>query len=740
MPEWSASGTLQQALLRKFVAVDSQEDGSYHGTSRETMISRGWCVHHVNYLEAMLRPVAFQYVSGLERTSLRQEDHSACVKQPWCIAFNVNLKSYTAKHVTDLCSCEEMGIDENELVQIISQRMGVPLISIKDTADGGLALHLEERGRNSKYVAVSHVWADGLGNPNRNGLPKCQLKRLKDILKVLAGKLEENRAEPLFWIDTLCIPVDVARGQLRMKSINRMDSIYAEAEAVLALDAELMATDSRSIENCLARVVTSAWMGRSWTCQEAILAKRIFFQFARELQSVYLIAPNFKHKERRSPFYPRRLVWTSASEDCRRALIKGFLGMTDQNFRWKWVFEATDWVVSQTGCPPTIDDARQSCYTGIGQFWEDRSAHRVLEAWRLHPQSSVQQAFEHFLLHGFFEVKQSWSSMDDRFVIAWNALAGRSSTNEDDKVIILATLMGIDRRDLLLDSIPDTRLRKLIFSLYKIPLALLFVKGKKLYSGSQSPLRWVPVTIGNETIGSYPTLRVQGRYMSCEYGPEERNADRIMVLIVDSVISKSFSEIQLAVAGDMSIRLSTHVQIDDSIRIDSFYYTCFIIELSQGNKRKRGAMLYGTTMTRKEKLYLFYHCPVQVEEIRQPFVHTQDDQAHPTRVMTEDAELCILCDPLPTQQSLTKVPDHSMWIRFERSINVWELADLSFHLSCISCFGIYLLGYHDRFDSRPKLSLIVLSGPLIVLTGLGSSYLFQWWRVLRNNGNSYERE
>ena len=32
------------------------------------------------------------------------------------------------------------------------------------------------------YIAISHVWSDGLGNPNENSLPLCQPEFLYDLL------------------------------------------------------------------------------------------------------------------------------------------------------------------------------------------------------------------------------------------------------------------------------------------------------------------------------------------------------------------------------------------------------------------------------------------------------------------------------------------------------------------------------------------------------------------------------
>ena len=54
------------------------------------------------------------------------------------------------------------------------------------------------------YVALSHIWADGLGNPFKNSLPLCQLNRLQNAVKNLQNHSEPNIRGCSFWVDTLC--------------------------------------------------------------------------------------------------------------------------------------------------------------------------------------------------------------------------------------------------------------------------------------------------------------------------------------------------------------------------------------------------------------------------------------------------------------------------------------------------------------------------------------------------------
>jgi hypothetical protein len=86
---------------------------------------------------------------------------------------------------------------------------------------GGLQdmrVKLVESTRNSKYVAISHVWADGLGNPYTNSLHRCKLLALRELVAEVAkeSNLEQdsgNTEVPLIWLDTLCCPAKDGDGK-----------------------------------------------------------------------------------------------------------------------------------------------------------------------------------------------------------------------------------------------------------------------------------------------------------------------------------------------------------------------------------------------------------------------------------------------------------------------------------------------------------------------------------------------
>lgn len=109
-------------------------------------------------------------------------------------------------------------------------------------------------------MAISHVWADGLGNKQANALPKCQLRSLQTIIEGLPLNFR-HRYNPLdvalaqrrtryLWLDTFCIPVrpgsqTLQVDRVRQMAINSMSLIYANAAPTLVLDAELRRLDQR---------------------------------------------------------------------------------------------------------------------------------------------------------------------------------------------------------------------------------------------------------------------------------------------------------------------------------------------------------------------------------------------------------------------------------------------------------------------------------------------------------------
>ena len=88
-----------------------------------------------------------------------------------------------------------------------------------------------------------------------NGLYQCQLEWLATLVSRVPRDFRQNifrweepqnpnlPKEQLFWLDTLCVPMDEEHIDVRQQAIDQMDLVYAGASKVLVLDSELRQID-----------------------------------------------------------------------------------------------------------------------------------------------------------------------------------------------------------------------------------------------------------------------------------------------------------------------------------------------------------------------------------------------------------------------------------------------------------------------------------------------------------------
>lgn len=197
------------------------------------------------------------------------------------MANNIDESAYVQRHCCNGEYCIPLAPHVSRLSAVL-RRGDIPIFSFEYRANQGLFLDVVKYEPTPEYIAISHVWSDGRGNPTANTLPMCELDRIMnwvfDLQKLLRGEPSHSTSTPaharmLVWMDTLCVPVAEELKDLRKTAIQRMRSVYMNAKAVLVLDAEYMTASSLkdSDEEQLMRLCGSAWMRRVWTLQEAIL-------------------------------------------------------------------------------------------------------------------------------------------------------------------------------------------------------------------------------------------------------------------------------------------------------------------------------------------------------------------------------------------------------------------------------------------------------------------------------------
>lgn len=181
-------------------------------------------------------------------------------------------------------------------------------------------------GARDGYVAISHVWAHGLGNPNVNGLPRCQVERLQglaDGVQTSRGANDPASSSSAqhhfaFWMDTLCIPVGETYTDWRNQAILSLTRVFKDASTVLVLDMEVneVSTSASHLEKEL-RVITCDWMRRVWTLQEAILTRpgNLYWQFREQGLAAEDIWVENKHHD------PLRVSYRTSAFDKRLPVL-----------------------------------------------------------------------------------------------------------------------------------------------------------------------------------------------------------------------------------------------------------------------------------------------------------------------------------------------------------------------------------------------------------------------------------
>lgn len=251
----------------------------------KSMLSSGWCPSQIKmFAGGSKNQQTLHFLTCLGQPACG-DLHGKCNRHR-CSAYRDDLPEYQTKHIAG-CSCEHFMIDTKRLTEILETGY-VPLLRIQrgHTLDE-LSVELVPSQSTSPYIALSHVWADGLGNSDKNALPRCQLdfllQTINDYYSIVSPQATEK---VLLWCDTLCCPVEP--GKAKNIALTQMKRIYLEATRVLVLDASIRTYEYQTIdadEACI-RILNSGWTRRLWTLQEGILpAKnhRLSFMFKDEV-------------------------------------------------------------------------------------------------------------------------------------------------------------------------------------------------------------------------------------------------------------------------------------------------------------------------------------------------------------------------------------------------------------------------------------------------------------------------
>ncbi|QGA20737.1 hypothetical protein EYB26_008445 [Talaromyces marneffei] len=266
-----------------------------HGRSEllSKQLQRKWCIADVTTTLKELAIDGHYYLAASPGLSSKELDHHSKCTEEHCL-YEYDLNIYVTRHTGSPwhhSGCKptiqyggQLGPErgQKDWVDAIGKIIEKDAIPIALWVKGQRKLwsveyHLTGH-RNPDYVAISHVWADGKGNPKANSVPECQLDKITHLVENIhwEGRKPIPSNPDLsdgigFWLDTICVPVDDK--QLKKKAIANMRHVYSRAKAVLVLDDWLEQISSTSpILKIVSRLYQSSWIKRLWTHQEGFLA------------------------------------------------------------------------------------------------------------------------------------------------------------------------------------------------------------------------------------------------------------------------------------------------------------------------------------------------------------------------------------------------------------------------------------------------------------------------------------
>jgi hypothetical protein len=236
------------------------------------MLAAGWCPSDIESVKLKYFSLQTLHIlSKMDRLN-SAHGHTRCNRHQ-CFLYQID-DNYEVAHNSEKCRCSMLVVDLDAVIAALEKPNVIPLLKILPGDVEQLQVEVVESSSDTAYVAISHVWADGLGNPGANYLPSCQLARLKKMIDAFddpnVSSGERTSTGTLLWIDTLCCPAQ--RGEAKNKALEKIPQVYKDAKHVLVLDSWLYSVASAQLHpsEILLRIFNSSWMRRLWTLQGKI--------------------------------------------------------------------------------------------------------------------------------------------------------------------------------------------------------------------------------------------------------------------------------------------------------------------------------------------------------------------------------------------------------------------------------------------------------------------------------------
>jgi Heterokaryon incompatibility protein (HET) len=591
----------------------------------------GWCPNQV----AMIRhsvPPALQYYLYLLGPPQTGKEHEGCTRS-LCRSNQVVDDEYELRHVytdpgvacRDSCRTCSMwmaiegsampyfGPDITEMTRIIDSG-GIPLIRLShvnleaDRVKPEVVPYKPETGM--VYVALSHVWADGLGTPKNNRLPVCQLFRLRKYL-ALCTKMSKDGCSYL-WIDTICIPIEPASA--RAAAIMSIARIFQEASVTLVYSSDLLQLEAPTTSlECLARLCTSNWMRRLWTLSEAMLSNQISIVFSNQVKSLVDLSNSVKEEKETNPAHDS-LGYT-------KSLLRAFP------------------LLSQIGLKGTV-----------GQRHKVAGSRRLISATANHCLASIKMPASNQIADSRQHQRLNRHSYDDKtlygtfvllFLTVLKSLSWRSTSQALDEFICIGQLFGMDLKHLL-EVFPSANANMIRLLQYQhvFPSDIILLRGQRI---PQAGYKWAPLSFLKDSIR--PTdgqrlrisqgfallstvglvFRYPGILLSpCKLLPNPLHHDRSIYYILfpkrrleekgaDSTVSSG----NTATDNDHAYRLTLNTPTTTTTTNPTLQNLAVIVRLSAGLPLCERTAVFGNIVTiRKRAGEIIYADFVAVAEVR----------------------------------------------------------------------------------------------------------------------------
>ncbi|KAJ5618216.1 hypothetical protein N7528_006859 [Penicillium herquei] len=140
------------------------------------LLDRGWCPARLAHSSFWLHSDSLYLLTALEPSVLIGENHQNCSRGSCRVD---NLSDYSPQH-TASCTrneCLLLHTPSQKLLSICRTEQ-VPILSCNVTSSGVSEIDVIPSSQCPSFVAISHVWSDGLGNDEANAVYKCQITEL----------------------------------------------------------------------------------------------------------------------------------------------------------------------------------------------------------------------------------------------------------------------------------------------------------------------------------------------------------------------------------------------------------------------------------------------------------------------------------------------------------------------------------------------------------------------------------